>query len=75
VVTLHHASTWKIAVYGREHGIPHFHVEGRGFRCSIAIETLDLIIGDAPHGVLRMARIWAREHQRDLLVKWLELNE
>jgi len=75
VVTLYHTTTWKIAVYGREHGIPHFHVEGRGFRCSIAIETLNLIIGDAPPVVLSLARTWAREHQRDLLAKWLELNE
>jgi hypothetical protein len=22
---------WKIAVYGRDHGIPHFHIEGRVF--------------------------------------------
>jgi hypothetical protein len=74
MVTLYHATTWKIAVYGREHGIPHFHVEGRGFRCSISIENQELIIGSAPLAVLKPARVWAREHQADLMAKWLELN-
>jgi hypothetical protein len=63
VETLYHTTSWKISVYGREHGIPHFHVEGRGFRCSIAIETLDLIIGDAPPVVLGLARIWASKRK------------
>jgi hypothetical protein len=70
-----HAGTWKIAVYGREHGVPHFHVEGRGFRCSVAIGTLDPIIGFVPAAVLKTARDWAREHQSELMAKWLELND
>jgi hypothetical protein len=75
MVTLHRAETWKISVYGRDHGVPHFHVEGREFRCSIAIATLEVIIGAAPPGVLRMAIAWARGNQAELMVKWRELNQ
>jgi len=64
----------KIAVYGREHGVPHFHVEGPTFRCSLAIATGELIVGHAPNQVLRAARAWA-DTNRELLSKvWRELN-
>jgi hypothetical protein len=74
MVTMHRAAGWKIAVYGREHGVPHFHIEGPGFRCSISIATLELIIGSAPAAVLREARAWAGEHKAALTAKWRELN-
>jgi hypothetical protein len=48
MVAMHRASGWRIAVYGREHGVPHFHIEGPGFRCSVAIATGEVIIGVAP---------------------------
>jgi hypothetical protein len=54
MVTMHRHGNWKIAVYGAEHGMPHFHVEGPDFRCSLAIATNELIIGEAP------ARSWRR---------------
>jgi hypothetical protein len=75
VVSLFHAGSWKIAVYGREHGVPHYHVEGPGFRCSVSIRTQDLIIGAAPAAVLKSARAWARDHQAELMATWLELNK
>lgn len=65
---------WKIAVYGAEHGVPHFHVEGPGFRCSVSIATGEVIIGDAPSRVLAQARAWAAAHAADLAAKWRELN-
>ena len=52
MVTLHRAAAWQIAVYGRDHGIPHFHVEGPGFRGSVTIETLELIVGAVPAAIL-----------------------
>ena len=70
-----HVGTWKIAVYGREHGVPHFHVEGRGFRCSVRIDTQEQIIGAAPAEILTTACLWAREHQAELMAKWRELND
>lgn len=55
--------------------VPHFHIEGREFRCSISIATLEVIIGAAPPGVLRVAIAWAPGNQAELMVKWRELNQ
>jgi hypothetical protein len=74
MVTLHRQARWKIAVYGGDHGIPHFHVEGPDFRCSVAIATRALIVGDAPARVLAVARAWAASHEAELVAKWTELN-
>jgi len=74
VVTVHHGSAWKLAVYGRENGVPHFHIEGPGYRCSVSIATTEPIVGTAPPTVLRAARAWARENQATLLRTWQELN-
>ncbi len=74
MVTVYRGSNWKIALYGRDHGIPHFHIEGPGFRCSVSIETGETIIGSAPADVLRDAKAWAAENRATLLAKWQELN-
>ncbi|MFN7108026.1 MAG: DUF4160 domain-containing protein [Brevundimonas sp.] len=74
MVTLHRAPAWKIAVYGRDHGVPHFHVEGRGWRCSVAIATLEVIIGAYDPKSLAAAIAWAGDRQAELLSRWNELN-
>lgn len=74
MVTIHRGPAWKVSVYGREHGVPHFHIEGPGFRCSVEIEALEVIVGSAPTAVLRIARSWARAHRDTLRAKWDELN-
>jgi hypothetical protein len=74
MVTMHRGPNWKISVYGREHGVPHFHIEGPGFRASVGIATLEVIVGAVPTGVLSEATAWASERQAELLVKWQELN-
>ena len=71
---MHRGTGWKIAVYGREHGIPHFHIEGPGYRCSVGIATLEPLIGTAPPVVLRVACEWAAKNKAELLAKWQELN-
>ncbi len=75
MVTVHRGLNWKIAVYGREHGIPHFHIEGRNFRCSVGIKDLEVIVGTAPADALEAGRLWANTHRRELVAKWQELNE
>jgi hypothetical protein len=45
---LHHNRNWKIEVFGREHGIPHFHLRWPDGRASITIDTLEVIIGNPP---------------------------
>jgi hypothetical protein len=74
MVTVYRGESWRVTVYGREHGVPHFHIEGPGFRCSVGIATLEPIIGAVPPSVLRAARAWARQNQALLLAKWWELN-
>lgn len=74
MVTLHRGPNWKIAIYAADHGIPHFHIEGPGFRASVAIATLEVIIGSVPRRVLVEALGWAAERQAELLAKWQELN-
>jgi hypothetical protein len=74
MVTLYREAAWRIAVYGRDHGIPHFHIEGPGFRASVSIEGLELIVGTAPARILGAAREWARRHQDELMATWQELN-
>lgn len=51
MVTLYRTGRWKIAVYGREHGVPHFHIEGPTFRCSVSIADLEVIVGTVPADV------------------------
>jgi Domain of unknown function (DUF4160) len=74
MVTLTRGPNWKIAVYGRDHGVPHFHIEGPDFRCSVGIASLELIIGNVPTPVLNAAREWAAGNQVILLATWQELN-
>jgi len=74
MVTLYRGPNWKISVYGREHGIPHFHVTGREFRCAIAIGSLELLAGEAPPAALAIARAWATSNEDALIAKWKELN-
>lgn len=75
MVTLTRGPNWKIAVYGREHGVPHFHIEGPDFRASVGIESLEVIIGHAPARVMNDAIEWARSNQMELRAKWQELNQ
>jgi hypothetical protein len=74
MVTLARGPNWKIAVYGREHGIPHFHIEGPDFRASVSIATREVIIGAVPGSVLKAAQAWAFANEAELIAKWMELN-
>jgi len=69
MVTVHRCSNWKIALYAGDHGVPHFHIEGPDFRCSVGIATLEVIIGKVPSGVLGEARRWARNNRALLTAK------
>jgi len=71
---LHHNRNWKIEVFGREHGFPHFHLRWPDGRASINIETLEIIIGNPPANILAEARRWANENRELIWSKWNELN-
>lgn len=54
--------------------MPHFHIEGPDFRCSVAIASLEQIVGSVPAAVLTDARLGARPNRALLMQTWQELN-
>ena len=71
---LHHNRNWKIEVFGREHGIPHFHLRWPDGRASITIESLEVIIGNPPTTILSEARQWANNNREQIWAEWHNLN-
>ncbi|MBT6878106.1 MAG: DUF4160 domain-containing protein [Gammaproteobacteria bacterium] len=59
-----------------DHGLPHVHVEFRdGCRCSVAIETLELLVGAVqPKKRLKPILEWIREHESELLKQYRSMN-
>ena len=55
-----------IAMYHREHGVPHFHVVHGEFDATIAIETGELLAGNLPRQTLRLVRQWRMLHFDEL---------
>lgn len=59
-----------IAIYWKEHGIPHFHAKYGGNRASIAIEDMRLLEGKLPPRAMALVVEWAAKHQDELLADW-----
>ncbi|MDX6635049.1 MAG: hypothetical protein QOF06_1252 [Solirubrobacterales bacterium] len=59
-----------IAMYYREHGVPHFHALYGDYEASIAIDTLKILRGDLPPRALRLVERWASIHREELLRDW-----
>jgi hypothetical protein len=59
-----------IAMYYREHGVPHFHARYRECEASISIATLETVAGELPGRALRLVRQWAFLHRDELLANW-----
>ncbi len=53
---MHRDRNWKIQVFGREHGVPHFHVWTPNAAAVIAIETLAVLSGAVDATTLEEAR-------------------
>ncbi len=70
--TLRRFATCKVAIYADDHNPPHFHIEGRGFRAVVEIETLIVRAGDIRNAADAMA--WASANQPLLRMAWLRLN-
>ena len=74
MTTLHRARNWKIQVFGREHGVPHFHVWTPKSAAVVAIETLAVLSGSMDAKTLVEARSWAEAHRAELRAEWRRLN-
>jgi Domain of unknown function (DUF4160) len=59
-----------IAMYYREHGVPHFHALYGEYEISIAIESLEGLNGEFPPRALRLVKRWANLHREELLKNW-----
>jgi hypothetical protein len=62
----------KIAIYADDHLPPHFHIEGRGFRAVIEVETLRVRAGDVRKATEAME--WAADNVALLRAEWNRLN-
>jgi hypothetical protein len=70
--TVQRFANCKIAIYADDHMPPHFHIEGRGFRAIVEIETLMVRAGNGRRAA--EALNWARDHVDLLRAEWLRLN-
>jgi len=60
----------KIYLNYNEHQPPHFHAEYGEYRCSILIESIELLSGNMPNRQLKMLMGWAALHQEELKENW-----
>ncbi len=70
--TIRRFAACKIAIYADDHFPPHFHIEGRGFRAVVEIETMTVRAGEVRR--TREAIAWARENGEILRAEWARLN-
>lgn len=59
-----------IAIYWKEHGVPHFHAKYGGLRASFAIDDLRLLEGALPPRVTGLVLEWATLHREELVINW-----
>jgi len=66
-----------IIINPRDHLPPHFHVVFRdGQRCSIAIDSMQIIAGSVtPARRLAAAQEWARQNREILHARWKEIHQ
>jgi hypothetical protein len=72
VPTIRRFANCKIAIYADDHMPPHFHIEGRGFRVIVVIETMAVRVGDISKA--REAMAWARQNIDLIRSEWVRLN-
>ena len=70
--TIRRFAACKIAIYADDHLPPHFHIEGRGFRAVIEIETTKVRAGEVRRA--QEAIVWARGNRETLRAEWMRLN-
>ena len=70
--TIRRFASCKIAIYADDHLPPHFHIEGRGFRAIVEIETMTARAGEVRRAADALS--WARENVERLRTEWARLN-
>ncbi|MDA1087996.1 MAG: DUF4160 domain-containing protein [Verrucomicrobia bacterium] len=59
-----------IAIYWKEHGVPHFHAKYGNHRASFGIADLRRLEGKLPPRVTGLVLEWAALHQDELMQDW-----
>ena len=59
-----------IAMYFKDHGLPHFHAKYGSQRATLSINDLRLIEGKLPPRVVLLVLEWAFQHREELLENW-----
>jgi hypothetical protein len=59
-----------IAIYYKEHGVPHFHAKYSGQTGVFSITDLKMIEGHVPKRVVALVLEWAFEHRAELMENW-----
>lgn len=70
--TIRRFAACKIAIYADDDMPPHFHIEGRGFRAIIDIDTMTVRAGEIRRAADAMA--WAHENIGLLRTEWARLD-
>jgi hypothetical protein len=70
--TIRRFANCKLSIYADDHMPPHFHIEGRGFRALVEIETMTVRAGDVRKA--HEAMNWARQKIELLRIEWARLN-
>lgn len=64
-----------IAMYYREHGVPHFRATYAGQTVVVSIDTGGIIAGTVPPRALRLVREWAELHRQELRGNWTRARD
>lgn len=59
-----------VAMYHKEHGVPHFHAKYGEYRGVFSISDLQLIEGHLPKRILSLVLEWTFEHRNELMEDW-----
>jgi len=73
--TIRRFANCKISIYANNHIPPHFHIEGRGFRIIIEIDTLTIRV-ENKRDVVKVAEAmeWASLNIERLKAEWARIN-
>ena len=64
-----------IAMYYREHGVPHFHATYAGEIVVVSIDSGEVIAGRVPARALRLVQEWCELHREELRLNWIRARE
>jgi hypothetical protein len=65
---------FKLLMFFQDENPPHVHLKGADFAAKIRISNGEILAGDAPRRVLKLARQWIQEHRASLIEQWNEFQ-